>query len=82
MNEVWKLTDEEVAKCVRKGSNIAELQAAKKRAYLTNGGVILNPDALEDLYGVLKRAFTDPQYVLSGEWYQPAKEALAKAEKT
>jgi len=33
-----------------------------------------------DLYEVLNRAFTDPSYVLSGEWYIPAKQALAKAE--
>ena len=82
MNEIWKLTDEEIARADRRGVSVGALQEAKRDAYIANGGVIPSPDALEDLYKVLKRAFTDPQYVLSGEWYQPAKEALAKAQKT
>ncbi len=32
-----------------------------------------------DLYAVLERAVNDPYYVLSGDWYTPAKQALAKA---
>ena len=54
MKYIWKLTDEEVAECEQKGWSVAELQEARKRAYITNGGVILNPDALEDMYEALK----------------------------
>ena len=54
MNEAWKLTDKEVAECVHAGCSIAELQGAKKKAYIANGGIILDHDALEDLYEALK----------------------------
>lgn len=52
----WKLTDEEKAKCEQVGCSVVELQEAKKRAYIANGGIILNPDALEDMYKALKEA--------------------------
>ncbi len=50
MNYIWELTEQEIEKCKQGGCSIGELQEAKKRAYIEHGGVILNPDALEDLY--------------------------------
>ncbi len=38
-------------------------------------------DVAQDLYTVLERAVNDPYYVLSGDWYTPAKQALAKADR-
>ncbi len=56
---------------IKWGSNIPE---SEQRA---NAQLIASAP---DMYEVLKKAFTDPQYVWSGEWYQPAKDALRKAE--
>ncbi len=46
----WKLTNQEQAECRDKGLSLNEAQIAKKEAYLKAGGIILNPDALSDLY--------------------------------
>ena len=52
--EAWKLTDQEIAELVTRGGSVYEAREAKKQAYIDNGGVILNPDALEDMYEALK----------------------------
>ncbi len=52
----WRLTDEETARVLETGDegDVIRAQDAKKKAYTANGGVILNPDALEDMYEALK----------------------------
>ena len=56
----WKLTDEETARVLETGDegDVIREQDAKKKAYTANGGVILNPDALEDMYEALKEAYS------------------------
>lgn len=89
----WKLTAEEEEECHRKGCSIGELQEAKKRAYIENGGIILNPGALADMYEALKgirdegtRACQNLEYPLRDTYNidlvdRLARHALAKAEK-
>lgn len=52
--ELWKLTKKEIKAIEEQGGNIALAQEGKKRAFIEVGGVILNPDALPDLYEALK----------------------------
>ena len=54
MIEQWRLTDQEIEAIRLGGGDIGEAQQAKRQAYLDSGGVILNPDALTDLYEALK----------------------------
>ena len=57
MEKDWMLTDQERAEFDAVGCSRQEVQEAKKRAYIDNGGVILNPDALEAMYEALKAAY-------------------------
>ena len=50
----WELTDHERDLCRHSGLSIHDAQIQKKRAYIKAGGVILNSDALEDMYEALK----------------------------
>ena len=52
--ELWKLTDEEILVIEARGGNVIEAKRAKRQAYLEAGGIILNPDALTDLYEALE----------------------------
>ena len=52
--EKWKLTDDEIEIITQQGGDIALAQEGKKKAFIKAGGVILNPDALPDLYEALK----------------------------
>ncbi len=54
MNNEWKLTIQEVADVVAKGGDVNAAQEAKKQAYRKAGGIILNPDALEEMYEALE----------------------------
>ena len=83
MNEVWKLTDREIAECDWRGVSVVALQEAKKKAYIASGGVILNPDALEDLYRALQAlaVIVECGEHHKGEELNNAFKALAKAEK-
>ena len=68
----------------QEGCSIGELQEAKKRAYIANGGVILNPDALYDLYEALKAVLreynADPNDDKFYKACYEARKALAKAD--
>jgi len=91
--ECWKLTDQELEELKVRGGNVSEAQKAKRRAFLDNGGVILNPDALTDLYEAAKELWRQLDkrridYCLCDSlteicWYctmlQPIEQALAKA---
>ncbi len=57
----WKLTDGETACVLETGDegDVIRAQDAKKKAYIANGGIILDPDALEDLYEASKGALAD-----------------------
>jgi len=80
--ELWELTDKETGEVYLRGGDIVEAQRAKKQAYLDSGGLILNPDALADLYEACKQALrtfevwrispTDSRYIM-------IKQAIAKA---
>ena len=82
MSEVWRLTDKEIRAVEFRGNNMAEAQRAKRQAFIDNGGIILNPDALEDMHEALKaimgerftREEPSPKTVLMAE------NALSKAE--
>jgi len=80
----WKLTDQEISECQLMGGSIGKLQEAKRQAYLNSGGVILNPEALDDLYEACNRALTIIESNL-GDTHPLAveklREALAKVEK-
>ena len=87
MREIWKLTDLEIRAVEFLGKNMAEAQQAKRQAFIDNGGVILNPDALEDMYEALKHvefylALADQITSLPNHTTVSAtiKKALAKAE--
>ena len=54
MNKDWMLTDQEKTECDNLNYSYEAAQAAKKHAYIKAGGIILNPDALEDMYEALK----------------------------
>jgi len=54
--ENWRLTDAELAKLAEIGGNAQVAQAQKKALFMANGGIILNPNALSDLYEALKYA--------------------------
>ena len=82
----WKLTDKEKAYCDETGADIPKAQAAKKQAYLDTGGIILNPEALEDMYEALKvlsfqfAAAVEHPYSKDKEVYEQAQQAIAKVE--
>jgi len=88
----WKLTDQEIDECERMGVDIHTVQEAKKQVYLKAGGIILNPDALSDLYEALKELSTivlgvieyhrGTSVILGMDSFtlQPAEKALSKAE--
>ena len=93
--EIWKLTDQEIKAVELSRGSISEARRAKKQAYLDNGGLILNPDALTDLYEALK-CLVDTYIVNPGtknefvslieigvppQW-EVARKALSKAEVT
>ena len=69
--EKWKLTNEELEILKEEGSYIAFAQEAKKRAFIEAGGVILNPDALPDLYEALK-TLPAPKSILAEAAYTGA----------
>ena len=52
--EEWRLTSEEMTELITKGWSVNDAQKAKRLAYIESGRVILNPDALEDLYEALE----------------------------
>ena len=54
----WKLTDQEIEECNYRGVSLGVAQAAKKQAYIHNGGIILNPDSLYKLYEALLAVYT------------------------
>ncbi|KKN33631.1 hypothetical protein LCGC14_0801690 [marine sediment metagenome] len=70
----WELTDQEIAKVDESGGSRYQARKAKKQAYIRAGGVILNPDALKDMYEAVKQALrtfeahgiteTDPRYII------------------
>ncbi len=90
-HEEWKLTCKEMSEVVRCGGNLYKAEEAKRKAYIEAGGVILNPDALEDLYEACKMAL----WALEGgkvyvgdvdcgtEWVEDSArpDAIAKAQK-
>ena len=87
--EIWKLTDQEIKAVELGGGDVAGAQRAKRQAYLDNGGVILNPNALTDMYEALKFFMNQLEaweklHPDLKQWTQLAKEtgsrALAKAE--
>jgi len=83
MRYKWKLTDEEVSECVRIGCSVFEVEEAKKRAYIANGGVILNPDALEDMYEAIRWTLEDHRdgrVKLPVSTHTQLRKALAKAD--
>jgi len=51
----WKLTNQELARLNETGGSVVAAQAAKKRAYIEAGKIILNPDALQELYEACER---------------------------
>ena len=55
----WKLTDEDLAQCEAMGFNPVEAQASKKQAYRNAGGIIINPDALSDMYEAVRWVLED-----------------------
>ena len=67
---------------------MAEAQRAKRQAFIDNGGIILNPDALEDMYEALKavldsKACNDDMsiaYAIGGLTRCQIDNALSKAE--
>ena len=61
-NQVWQLTDQEIEEVTLRGGSITEAQEAKKQAYLDSGGIILNPDALSELYEALKVALWNEEH--------------------
>lgn len=75
----WKLTDQEIAECRNRGISIDGAQTAKKQAYLKAGGIILNPDALPDLYEALRK-WQDGGFNSQIEFANAVRKALAKAE--
>ncbi len=85
MFEEWKLTDKEVTECVRSGCSVTRVQEAKKRAYVANGGVILNPDAFEDMYEALKGMMEIAEIAMPDTYFKTdsrvnkTRQALAKA---
>ena len=54
VDEAYNNADQEIKAVGLSGGDVAGAQRAKRQAYLDNGGVILNPDALEDMYEALK----------------------------
>lgn len=83
MKYTWELTEQDIEKCKHAGVDIDALQEAKKRAFIENGGVIINPDALDDLYEALKElleALGNPMEIPPVEIVTKASQALAKAE--
>ena len=62
--EYWILTDEEKRALGLSGGDVAIAQQAKRQAFIDNGGVILNSDALEDMYRALKLALV---YIATNE---------------
>jgi len=85
--EVWRLTDQEIKAVELSGGNLAVAEGAKRQAFIDNGGVILNPDALSDLHKALKQ-FVDWQseceehkdVCLYREMLADGRRALSKAE--
>ncbi len=63
--EVWRLTDQEIKAVELSGGNLAVAEGAKRQAFLDNGGVILNPDALSDVYEALKKVEEDINWMLN-----------------
>lgn len=76
----WKLTDQEMEECRDKGLSINGAQLAKKQAYIEAGGIILNPNALPDLYEALKDLLWDLKQGAVPNDLTFIEEALAKAE--
>lgn len=78
----WKLTDQERAELNAKGGDIARAQEAKEKAYIEAGGIILNPDALSDLYEELKEVRVTLNILRLNivEHIRRVDEVLAKAE--
>jgi len=76
-----KLTDDEIVQVKAFDGDIAEAQEAKKQAYIKAGGIILNPDALLDLYKALKALIRRYGVDCSTENINQARKALAKVEK-
>ena len=81
--KLWLLTDEETAEIIARGGGVSAVQEAKKRAYVKAGGIILNPDALEDLYEALEELTDFDEHGGNGKDHymlmRTAKEVLAKA---
>ena len=79
MEYTWKLTDQEITELDAKGGDKHEAQEAKKQAYREAGGIILNPDALEDMYEAL-RMWADDEFFSQIEFANVVCKVLAKAE--
>lgn len=83
MDYSWKLTEQEEIEVAYNNGDMAEAQEAKKQAFREAGGIILNPDALEDMYEALKgaRAMITEGTIRQRELaLEIIVEALAKAE--
>ncbi len=65
--EEWRLTSEEMTELITKGWSVNDAQKAKRLAYIESGRVILNPDALEDLYEALEGLAPCMRLVPGGE---------------
>jgi len=85
MDKPWKLTKQELAEVDARDQSRYVAQVAKKRAYIEAGGVILNPDALEDMYEALKIAigvFVALDTTASREVADILRQARAKTEES
>jgi len=76
--EVWKLTDQEIWELEMRGESVNKAQERKKQAYIDGGGVILNPDALQDLYEACK-LYQEHQRGTKGHYCSDCASAIDKA---
>ncbi|KKM86351.1 hypothetical protein LCGC14_1279750 [marine sediment metagenome] len=81
----WELTDREIRAVEFRGNNMAEAQRAKRQAFIDNGGIILNPEALTDMYEALveiAKVLLPVKYAWSRKPYIKICAAISKAEDT
>ena len=76
----WALTNKEIAQLQASGGDVVEAQEAKKQAYIKAGGIILNPDALEDLYEFAKQMERSGLLEELPTWLQGLRNIIVKAE--
>ena len=74
--EIWRFTDQEIRAVELSKGSISETRQAKKQAYLDNGGVILNPNALDDLYEASKAFMESMRDTSNRQWATCHREQL------